>query len=50
MVINADYSSKYVFAKIIFGKKKIIDSLASNIGILNDDFEELLAAGKLSKV
>ena len=38
-------------AKIIFGqKKKRIGSLASHIGVLDDEFEELLAAGKLSKV
>ena len=38
-------------AKIIFGKKKKrIGSLASHLGILDDEFEELLAAGKLSKL
>ena len=37
-------------AKIIFGKKKNrIGSLASHLGILYDEFEELLDAGKLSK-
>ena len=38
-------------AKIIFGQKKNrIGSLASHLGVLDDEFEELLAAGKLSKV
>ena len=52
MVVPVDYSSEYVFAKIIFGKrgKKRIGSLASHIGILDDEFEEILAAGKLSKI
>ena len=31
-------------------KKKIIGSLASNIGILDNEFEELLASAKISKV
>ena len=34
----------------IWVEKKIVGSLASNLGILDDDFEELLAAGNLSKV
>ena len=37
-------------AKIIFGKKKSrIGSLASHLGIFDDEFEELLDAGNLSK-
>ena len=32
------------------GWGEIICLLASHLGILDDDFEELLAAGKLSKV
>ena len=36
---------------ILVGKnKKRIGSLASHLGILDDEFEELLAVGKLSKV
>ena len=35
--------------KIIFVRKKRIGSLASHLGILDDEFEEILAAGKLSK-
>ena len=47
-----DYSSEYLFAKIIFGGGGggRIGSLASHIGILDDEFEEILAAGKLSKI
>ena len=32
------------------GRKKRIGSLASYLGILDDEFEELIASGKLSKV
>ena len=48
MVVPADYSSEYVLQKIFGKKKKIICSLASYLGILDDEFEELIAAGKLS--
>ena len=34
-------------AKIIFGGRNIIGSLASHLGILDGDFGELLAAEKL---
>ena len=37
-------------AKIIFGKKNRIGSLASHLRILDDEFEELLAEGKISEV
>ena len=37
-------------AKIIVGKKKRIGSLASHLGILDDEFEEILDVGKLSKI
>ena len=37
-------------AKIIFGKKKErIGSLASHLGILDDEFEDILAKRRLSK-
>ena len=36
--------------KIIFGKKIKICSLAPYLGILDDEFEELLVADKISKV
>ena len=36
--------------KSSLGRKKIIGSLASNLGILDDECEELLSAGKLGKV
>ena len=50
-MVPADYLSGYVFAKFIFGKeKKIIGSLASNLRVLDYDFEYIFAAGKLSKV
>ena len=46
-----DYSSKYVLQKYSLGrKKKRIYLLASHLGILDDEFEDLLDAGKLSKV
>ena len=31
-------------------RKKRIGSLASHLGILDDEFEEVLASGKLSKI
>ena len=31
-------------------KKKRVGSLASHLGVLDDDFEEIIAAGKISKV
>ena len=37
-------------SKIILVKKLIIGSLASHLGVLDDEFEEYLVAGKLSKV
>ena len=37
-------------SKIISGRKNKIGSLASNIGIFDDGFEEILAAGKESKI
>ena len=37
--------------KCLWGKERnIIGSLESHIGILDDEFEEILAAGKLSKI
>ena len=36
--------------KSALGRKKIIGSLASYLGILDDEFEELLSAENLSKV
>ena len=48
-MVLMDYSSKYVFRKSYLGGG-IIGSLASHLGILDDGFEELLAAVKLSKV
>ena len=41
-----------MYAKIIFGKgkKKIIGSLSSQLGILDDEFDAILDAGKLSKI
>ena len=51
MVVSADYSSKYILQKSSLGRrKKSIGSLTSHIGILNEEFGELLAAEKLSKV
>ena len=47
MVVSRDYSSEYVLRKL--SEKKRIGSLASKIGILDDDFEDLLSAGNLSK-
>ena len=50
-MLPADYLSKYVFQKSYFGirKKEIIGSLASHIGILDDEFEDIFDACKLSK-
>ena len=48
MVVPADYSSEYELRKSSLGEKKRIGSLASHLGILDDEFEGLLAAGKLS--
>ena len=51
MVVPAYYASECVLQKSSLGwKKKRIGLLASHLGILDDEFEELLAAGKLSKV
>ena len=51
MVVPEYYSSKYVLRKSSLGHGgKIIGSLASHIGILDDEFEEILAAGKLNKI
>ena len=49
MVVPADYSSKYVLQKSSLEKKRI-GSFASHRGILDGEFEELLATGKLIKV
>ena len=35
---------------LFWGGGKRIGSLASHLGILDDEFEEILAAGKLSKI
>ena len=51
MVVPTDYSSEYICKNYLWDEgKKIIGSLASHLGILYDDFEDLLAAGTLSKV
>ena len=47
-----DYSSKYLLRKLSLGggRRNRIGSLSSHIGMLDDDLEELLAAGKLRKI
>ena len=51
MVVPGDYSSKYVLQKSsLEGGKKKIGSLESHIGVLDDKFEKLIAAGKLRKI
>ena len=51
MVVPADYLSKYVLQKrFLGGRGEIIGSLVSHIGVLYYCFEEILVAGKLSKV
>ena len=51
MVVPSDYSYAYILQKSFFGGEgKIIGSLSSYLGILGDEFEELLAEGYISKV
>ena len=52
MVVTADYLFKYVFRKnhLWEKKKNRIGSLESHLVILDDEFEELIDVGKLSKV
>ena len=51
MVVPAYYLSEYVLQTSSLGReKKRICSLTSHLGILDDEFDELLAAEKLSKV
>ena len=50
MLVPVDYSSEYVLQKSFFGGGGRIGSLVSHLGILYDDFEKLIAAGKLIKV
>ena len=51
MVVPTDYSSEYLLQKSSLGReKKRIGSLASHLGILDDEFEDIFAAGKISKV
>ena len=50
MVVPAHLLSEHVLQKSSLGRKmKIIGSLASHLGISDNEFGELLAAGKLSK-
>ena len=51
MVVPADYLSEYVLKNNLWEEEnKIIGSLASHLGILYDEFDDILAARKLSKV
>ena len=51
MVVPADYASECVLQKSSLGwKKKRIGLLASHLGILDDEFEDIHAAGKKIKV
>ena len=52
LVLVTSYDlSEYLFLKLsLRGGLNIIGSLALHLGIFDDGFEELLAAGKLSKV
>ena len=46
-----DYSSEYILQKSSLGREnKIIGSSESHLAILDDEFEELLAAGKLIRI
>ena len=50
MVVPADYSSKNVLQKSSLGRGgKRIGSLASHLGIFDDEFGGILAAGNLNK-
>ena len=51
-VVPVDYLYEYVLQKSSLGREreKIIGSLASHFGILDDEFEGLLAEEDLSKI
>ena len=49
-MVPADYLSECLLQKSYLRGEMIIDSLTSHIGISDDEFEDLLAEGKFSKI